>query len=181
MDKKCSIIIPTKDKNSRLYLTLKCLEPQITEDVEVIIVFDGCTPETIEEFHNLHFSFHPIVIYQNPNVGRAAARNIGVSYSSGDVILFLDDDRLTTNNFIQKHMTYHEKEACAVLGERFDLTYPEDEITSFLNESSLDQVMKKLKSRAHKEYYYQVKKFLLQKTDMILLCLQISKENLLFL
>ena len=59
---KASIIIPTKDKLSRLRLTLRGLERQMTNEVEVIVVFDGCQPEMIDQFKELQFSFEPISI-----------------------------------------------------------------------------------------------------------------------
>ena len=82
MEKKCSIIIPTKDKNSRLYLTLKCLEPQVDENTEVLVVFDGCTKETIDEFNTFKWNMNVQKVISVQNVGRAAARNLGIATDS---------------------------------------------------------------------------------------------------
>ncbi|HEX3046581.1 MAG TPA: glycosyltransferase family A protein [Bacillota bacterium] len=71
---KGSIIIPTKDKITRLQLILTALSSQVNENIEVIVVLDGCQPEIILEFDRLELSYHPKKIVSKQNVGRAAAR-----------------------------------------------------------------------------------------------------------
>ncbi len=163
MKKSCSIVIPTKDKLSRLALTLKCLEPQVTEDVQVIVVFDGCKEETIEGFSNLNLSYEIDPIISEKNVGRAAARNLGIAEAIGDVIIFLDDDRLTERDFINKHLSYHEEEPCVVLGERMDLKYSEEAILNLAGEETIEKTLSEIQKGAHKEFYYNIKKWFLRK------------------
>lgn len=162
MRKSCSVIIPTKDKLSRLYLTLKCLESQITAVDQVVVVFDGCNKETIAGFKKFEFTFHIDVVISDKNVGRASARNLGISKATGEVIIFLDDDRLTERDFIAKHVAYHENEVCVVLGERMDLKYTEEEVLQLIKEKSITSIINKIRDSAHKEFYYNIKKFFLK-------------------
>ena len=101
MDKKCSVVIPTKDKNSRLYLTLKCLEPQMDDNSQIVVVFDGCSKETLDEFKTFKWNMNVKQVISENNVGRSAARNLGLNAADGDVVIFLDDDRLTEKDFIK--------------------------------------------------------------------------------
>lgn len=128
-----SIIIPTYNKLSRLKLVLKTLEPQITQGIEVIIVFDGCSEEVILEFQKLSFSFNPIPVILKQNVGRSCARNKGLSLARGKIIIFLDDDRLLGANYIASHLAAH-KEKCVVLGMRKETYISEEQLDVFFND-----------------------------------------------
>ena len=105
--KKVSIVIPTYNKLMRLRLALKSLEPQVDKDVEVIVVFDGCDKEVIEDFHKLTFSYKPIEIINEKNIGRARARNEGIKAATGEIVIFLDDDRLVNPEYIKAHRRLH--------------------------------------------------------------------------
>jgi GT2 family glycosyltransferase len=155
---KCSVVIPTKDKLTRLFLTLRCMEPQITPDVEVIVVFDGCTSDTIERFKEFAWTFSPKCVVSEKNLGRATARNLGLHHASGDVVIFLDDDRLTEHDFIEKHLAHHEKEKCVVLGERMDSRLREEEINRLICDSDLKTMLAKVYKNSKKEFYYSIKK-----------------------
>jgi glycosyltransferase involved in cell wall biosynthesis len=125
---QASIIIPTKDKLSRLRLVLQALEPQLTPAVELILVFDGCTPETLRGFEETELACSPIPIVLERNVGRSAARNRGLRRAQGEVILFLDDDRIPSPDFVARHLARHASGDCVLLGERKNIIFPEDEI-----------------------------------------------------
>ena len=82
---KASIIIPTKDKLTRLKLTLQGLEGQIGNEVEVIIVFDGCHPDMIAEFQRLDKKMNASLKNQ---VSNAQAFN-KPAFTFGKVVLFI--------------------------------------------------------------------------------------------
>lgn len=129
---KASIIIPTKDKLTRLRLTLQGLEGQIDNEVEVIIVFDGCHPDMIAEFQRIQFSYIPIYLICKQNVGRAVARNLGIEKATGELVIFLDDDRVPGPDFVQRHIDGHNI-PCIVLGERKDSLVTEEEIAQLFD------------------------------------------------
>jgi len=126
-----SIIIPTKDKISRLSLLLRILESQASSDIEAIVIFDGCNQKTIEAFKAQTFAMSIIPIICQENIGRAAARNMGLSRAKGDIVIFLDDDRMPSSNFILNHIESHKKPA-VVIGPRFSLKLTEHEISDIL-------------------------------------------------
>jgi glycosyltransferase involved in cell wall biosynthesis len=148
---KASIIIPTKDKFTRLRLILETLKYQMNEDVEVIVVFDGCRPEIITEFDRLQLSYHPKKIICERNVGRAAARNLGLWAARGEIVIFLDDDRIPAPDFVSKHLAGHEKR-CVIIGERKQLDLSEAEIEMFVTEFQLDR-LQEIYKKAYVEFF----------------------------
>lgn len=89
-----SVIIPY---HKTLTLTLKLLDvitPQLTDDdVEVILVDDGCYEEI--------FTTYKIKVVQTPNGGVSKARNEGIQHSSGRFITFIDSDDLVGDSYIR--------------------------------------------------------------------------------
>jgi len=132
---KASIIIPTFNKLLRLKLVLKSLECQVTDEIEVIVVFDGCSPETIEQFRLLNFTFTPIQIVCRENAGCAAARNRGIEKSKGNIVIFLDDDRIVSPTFIKEHLLIHRTvgRAAVVFGIRKEFYLSDDNISAYAN------------------------------------------------
>lgn len=157
--KRTSIIIPTLNKNSRLNLVLKSLESQVTEETEVIIVFDGCDKDVIEEFNRLTYSFQPVSIICEVNVGRSAARNIGLKRACGDIIIFLDDDRIVSPDYIKSHLEAHDLagEPAVVLGARKEIYLSEEEIRT-VGTSFADIIEKCEKHGEAQDYPFKKKK-----------------------
>jgi GT2 family glycosyltransferase len=92
MDTKmsASVIIPTYNGASRIGRCLDSLEKQTAGcGVEIIVVNDGSTDNTVEVISNRHPRVR--LLSQN-NSGPAAARNRGASEAKGSIILFTDDD-----------------------------------------------------------------------------------------
>lgn len=124
-----SIIIPTYNKAKRLELTLLSLslagKGKIAKEIEVIVVDDGSTDRTKEVVSKFIGGRDIKVryVYQE-NKGRSAARNNGIKHARGQIIIFLDDDRLVCDDFIDQHLKYFKepsKQNIAVLGKRMNL------------------------------------------------------------
>ncbi|NMD01003.1 MAG: glycosyltransferase [Bacteroidales bacterium] len=96
-----SIIIPTCNRNKILLKTIEnTLEilPKITSKYEIIVINDGK-----EEF----LFYHPNVkIYQNTKKGVASARNYGVSLSTYENLLLLDDDILLSYDALMQYKIF---------------------------------------------------------------------------
>lgn len=150
LPQKASIVINTKDRFSRLYIVLKALEDQVDENIEVIVVFDGCSQETLDNLAKVKLSYPVKSIVSQDNLGRATARNIGAKAAMGDIIIFIDDDRVPGSDFIRKHIAAH-RERCVVLGNRSDILLSEAEIGVII---SSEQALKQfnLASKATKAW-----------------------------
>ena len=105
--KTVSVIIPTYNDTQRLRWVLEGLLAQTYDDFEVIVVNDGGDESTsglVREYEN---SLNAYCLYLDPltpDFRAAAARNLGVKFSSGEVLIFLDTDCVPAPNLVETHL-----------------------------------------------------------------------------
>jgi len=104
-----SIIIPTYNRVESLLETCKSLEIQSypKDKYEVLVVDDGSADHT-REIADKPYPYKLRYIYQS-NQGSAVARNTGAMNSSGDLLIFLDDDMWVEPNYISGLVEEHQK------------------------------------------------------------------------
>lgn len=105
---RLSVVIPTHNRRGYVVDTIESLRGQsLTADqFEVVVVCDGDLDGTQAALAKLDTPFRLKVLVQ-PQSGAAAARNRGVSESSADLILFLDDDILAEPELLAEHLSSH--------------------------------------------------------------------------
>lgn len=97
-----SIIIPCYNSARFLRATLQSCLAQTWKNIEIVIVDDGSTDESLEVIK----SFDTHVRWDSgPNRGACAARNRGLELAEGDYIQFLDADDLLSPNKIQTQLS----------------------------------------------------------------------------
>ncbi len=92
---KASILIVTKNRAADLLQTLRSLRLVHVPDsfgVELIVVDNGSTDDTAAVVKATTFEHLPLRCVHEPHGGQTFGRNRGLAESSGDVILFTDDD-----------------------------------------------------------------------------------------
>lgn len=154
---KISLIIPTYNKASRLRITLHYIKQiQDRERVNLIIINDGSTDKTkyvLEEFSRSlsEISFNNIEIIHSSNQGRATARNIGISKSEDELLLFMDDDIIPSPGIISSHFNLYKKNVNSVIhGKIYDLSYLKFFSDPYKGEVSSNIQIKGIK----KKWYY---------------------------
>lgn len=95
-----SVIIPLYNKDSIIKDTLNSVLLQSFTDYEIIVVNDGST-DTSEKIV-ARFSDHRIILFNQPNKGAAAARNLGIQKANGKLIAFLDADDYWYPNHLEE-------------------------------------------------------------------------------
>lgn len=90
---KLSIIIPAYKAEPYIYELFDCLAPQITDEVEVMVIDDG-SPEPVM------ITYPWIQLHRQPNSGVSVARNYGIEHTTGEYIAFIDADDLVAENYI---------------------------------------------------------------------------------
>jgi len=134
---QATVIIPTYNRADTLRDCLERLKKQdfVKSEFEIIVVDDGSTDATAQVVETMQKN-SPIEIkylYQK-NQGQGIARNYGLRYAHGKVIILIGDDILVRDDFVKEHMKYHRKhinENDAVLG--FIGWDPRLEITPFMD------------------------------------------------
>lgn len=93
---KLSIITPYYNCLKYTKELAEILEPQLTEEIEWIIIDDGCNEKELD-------NLNAIVIHLPFNNGCAGIpRNYGLAVASGEYVTFIDADDLVSSNFISK-------------------------------------------------------------------------------
>lgn len=105
---KVSVIIPTYNRSDLLDRAVKSVLKQVYSNLEIIIIADNCTDNTLELL-KLYNDKRVSYIILNENVGGAQARNIGIEHATGDYIGFLDDDDEWHTDKLLKQMEIFEK------------------------------------------------------------------------
>ena len=114
-----TVIIPTKNRAAKLAATLECLCRQAldAQHFEIVVVDNGSSDQTEEALGKFVNRFPFWKVVREPTPGAAAARNRGFEVSSGEIILFLDDDILADPWLLEEHLKFHDQFAgVAVLG-----------------------------------------------------------------
>lgn len=87
---KLSIIIPYYDRPKYIKRLLEVLEPQLTNETELIIV-DDCSPIPLD---------YPCIRLNENSGGASIPRNVGLDKAKGKYIAFIDSDDLISNDYI---------------------------------------------------------------------------------
>ena len=88
-----TVVIPTRDRPSRLSATLAGVWRQRDVRLEVVLVDDGSEPHVAASYERLRSDRLRVLRDATPR-GPAAARNAGIAAARGGWVAFLDDDDL---------------------------------------------------------------------------------------
>ena len=89
---KVSIIVPIYNKASYLDHSIKSLLGQTLQDIEVILVNDGSTDQSLAICQKFKQMDQRIILIDQANGGVCRARNTGLAVSTGQYIGFVDPD-----------------------------------------------------------------------------------------
>jgi glycosyltransferase involved in cell wall biosynthesis len=104
-----SVIVPTYNRASLLKRLLESLREQTypADKFEVLVVDDGSTDETpqvMEEFaRSAPFA---VRYFRQPRKGPAAARNLGIQQSRGEIVAFVDSDVTVAKDWLTNAVHY---------------------------------------------------------------------------
>lgn len=118
---RISVIIPTYNRRHVLERTLPGVLAQDfpPQDYEVIVVMDGSTDGTAEMLRDLKPKCS-LRVLESQHRGAGAARNLGIRAAVGELVLFLDDDLITTPGLLGQHCAAHTgADPCVVQGRMY--------------------------------------------------------------
>lgn len=141
---KFSIIIPCYNAEPYIYELLKTLTPQVTDEVEVILIDDGSDkPLDLTEYKWVR-------AYKQKNKGISKTRNRGLNLAKGEVIGFIDADDLVAENYVEfvldalknKEWDYIDLSWKSLENNKFDFKL-QKETDSLINPSASTRVFKR--------------------------------------
>ncbi|GAA4191205.1 hypothetical protein GCM10022252_30710 [Streptosporangium oxazolinicum] len=86
-----SVIVPNYNYAGSLELCLRALQEQTYQPIELIMVDDGSTDDSVAVAERLGVR----VVHTEHNMGVAGARNLGVTHARGEILVFVDSDVAT--------------------------------------------------------------------------------------
>ncbi len=98
---KVSVIIPVYNTGKYVEEAVYSIMNQTLSELEIIIVNDGSTDDSLQIVTRLQKEDSRIIIHSQENKGLSAARNKGLKYASGDYIYFMDSDDILNRNALK--------------------------------------------------------------------------------
>jgi glycosyltransferase involved in cell wall biosynthesis len=93
---KLSIIIPYYNTYEFTYKLLRELSIQKTDEVEVILIDDGCNEERLDQFDFVR------ITHLDKHYGASYAWNRGIDQAQGKFIAFIDSDDMIMMNYVEE-------------------------------------------------------------------------------
>lgn len=98
-----SVIIPCYNCQDYIYECLQSVCCQVDDRVEIIVINDGSTDDSLKEIESfIKKTSHTVRLISQENQGISIARNNGIKASSGKYIALLDGDDLWAPSFWDK-------------------------------------------------------------------------------
>ena len=111
-DYKVSLIIPVYNVEKYLRKCLNSAIAQTLREIEIIIVNDGSTDQSLSIICEFEKKDKRIKVINQKNSGVSEARNAGLRVASGEFIAFLDSDDWIDSSFLEKmYQTAKEQNA----------------------------------------------------------------------
>lgn len=85
-----SVVVPTYNEGDHLEDTLRSLNRQSYESLEIVVVDDGSTDNSLSVAEAFAKRDKRVKVTSQPNAGLGAARNTGVSLATGEYLMFVD-------------------------------------------------------------------------------------------
>ncbi|WP_270751877.1 glycosyltransferase family 2 protein [Gemmiger qucibialis] len=104
-----SIIIPVYNTAKQLRRCLNSIVTQLNDKVEVILINDGSTDNSISIIHDYIEHYNQLKLYDKPNEGVSSSRNIGLKVAVGQYVAFVDSDDYVENDYICKMLANIQK------------------------------------------------------------------------
>ena len=102
-----SVLIPVYNVGKYIEETLDSLINQTHKKIEVVIVDDCSTDDSVQKIENYPRGFNCIKLIKNSkNMGIVGAMNEGLKYCSGDYIARIDGDDIAIPDRLEKQLNY---------------------------------------------------------------------------
>ena len=99
-----SIIVPVYNAEKYLALCLHSLLKQTVKDIEIIVVDDDSTDDSLFIAYKYALKDKRVRVFTHQQDGQSVARNYGIKQAKGEYIAFVDADDLLLNDWCEQHL-----------------------------------------------------------------------------
>lgn len=100
---KVSIIVPIYNSENKIWKCVDSLINQTYSNIEIILINDGSTDDTLNKIHK-YKKDNRIIIIDKKNEGVAKTRNLGINLATGSYVMFVDNDDFLEYNYVKKYI-----------------------------------------------------------------------------
>lgn len=125
-----SIIIPVYNVEEYIEECLESILAQTYKDIELLIVDDGSTDNSLELIREYENKFKKIRIFTQQNKGVSEARNLALNYVSGEFVLYIDPDDFLEPVMIEKMVNKAQKYNSDITICGYYLYYSKDNVNN---------------------------------------------------
>lgn len=101
MAEKISVVIPAYNAEKFIKRALMSVINQTYKELEIIVVDDGSTDNTLLICKNMAEIDKRVIVYHKKNEGVTKARDYGISKATGDYLTFIDSDDTIEQNMYE--------------------------------------------------------------------------------
>jgi GT2 family glycosyltransferase len=113
---RASVCIPTRNRADLLRLTLESLDRQCVDPdrFQVVVADDGSRDGTIDLLRRLRANYE-LKWTRLTGRGSGAARNAAARAADHEVLIFLDDDQITSPSLVHAHLETQERDGVVIV------------------------------------------------------------------
>lgn len=111
---KVSIVVPVYNGKQNIEQTLKRILQSSYEELEVVVVDDGSSDESLQICEKISSRDKRVIVYTKENGGVVSARNYGVVKATGEYLCFCDQDDFVEQETYERMVACMERDACDI-------------------------------------------------------------------
>lgn len=123
---KISVIVPIFNREKSLARCVESIMQQTYQDLEIILVNDGSTDNSLQLCNEFAQKDSRIVVLDKPNGGVSSARNAGLDIATGEFIGFVDSDDYIDKVMYEKLIAVAENENLDFVVCKFYIAHEEN-------------------------------------------------------
>lgn len=112
---KVSVIVPVYNVEQYLSACLESVCCQTLKDIEIIVVNDGSTDNSLSIIQFFQRKYSNIKLINKENGGLSSARNAGIDAATGEYLFFLDSDDFIDLNALEEMYKKAEETHCPLI------------------------------------------------------------------
>lgn len=143
MNKMITVIIPCYNVEKYIEKCINSIENQIYKNIEIIVVDDCSTDNTMNILRKMKEEYSNLQVYQNDkNKGAAYSRNFAIKKAKGEYIGFIDADDYIGENYYEELLKKAEEDDADIVVTDIEIVYEDGVQNPILSKACVGKVNK---------------------------------------